>query len=246
MKKKILPPSFNEEKLLWNSGFKTIIGIDEVGRGAFAGPLVVAAVVFSPCFCLLKQLCSRCDNNFLREIHDSKLLSATKREILSTFIKSSAFAWSIAEIPVVTINKVGIGKALHIAYRKVVSSILYQVVSMKSQKTDKEIRRNTGYLILNTDGFILMDGFPIQHFSKKRQKAIIKGDQKSISIAAASIIAKVYRDRLMQQLPEKYSMYQFEKHKGYGTQQHREAIRQYGLSPLHRTSFDLAKFTISS
>jgi len=93
--------------------------------------------------------------------------------------------------------------------------------------------------------FILMDAFFIETIAHDIQKPIIRGDGISISIAAASIIAKVYRDKLMQSLHEKYQVYDFATNKGYGTKKHREAIKQYGLCDLHRTSFNLTKFTSS-
>ncbi len=217
---KLPPPSFNEERLIWNTGLQYVAGIDEVGRGAFAGPVVAAAVIFPPCFCHESTPCMRCKLKEIHEIHDSKLLSPKAREDLSIFIQKTALACSIAEVSVQVINKVGIGKASQIAFRKVV-----QLLSMKPD-------------------FLLVDAFYINRIRKDKQKPIIKGDQKSISIAAASIIAKVYRDTLMQSLPAEYTMYNFSQHKGYGTKQHQEAIRRFGLSTLHRTYFKLQRFTV--
>jgi ribonuclease HII len=247
-------PSFSEESLLWSQGYDYVAGIDEVGRGCFAGPLVAAAVIFdkvSPCQARAGSL--------LAQINDSKLLSAKKREQLSVFIKEEAIYHAIVEVGLPYINRYGIGKAGERAFKDLVNQLSVlsfqfsdtgsSVVSLLDNQTE---RLKTGKLTSDngkqrtdnrsTELFFLTDAFPIKGLSKKRQKSIIKGDQKSISIAAASIIAKVYRDKLMGELPKKYLHFGFAKHKGYGTKEHREAIKQFGLSDLHRTSFKLEKF----
>lgn len=208
-------PTFDEEKKLWEKGY-CVIGIDEVGRGAFAGPLIVGAVVFDK------------ENPLLSEINDSKLLKPLKRNELSKIIEQCSFCSTVASIPVSTINKLGIGKANQMAFRKVIS----------------QIRK----IINHEKLFVLVDGFHVKYLrgiGLKNQKAIIKGDQKSVSIAAASIIAKVHRDRLMRSLSKKYPVYKFGKNKGYGTKDHQEAIKRFGLCKLHRKSFNLQKFTVS-
>ncbi len=199
-------PTQEEEKILWEKGFKLVCGIDEVGRGCFAGPVVVGAVIFSP------------DTIFPEGIADSKLLTPYKRKNLELRIKNQALCWSIAEVSVAVINKIGIGKATQMAFR--------EALRLLSVQAD----------------FVLIDAFYIKHLNRKKQKAIVKGDQKSISIAAASIIAKVHRDSLMIKLDQKYPQYGFAKHKGYGTKEHQEAIKKHGLSRLHRKSFNLEKF----
>lgn len=213
----IAKPTLREEKLLWKKNYNFVIGLDEVGRGAFAGPVVVAAVVFSP---------RNTGNNILSlGIHDSKLLSPKIRECLAKEIKKKS-VWAIAKINVGVINNVGIGKATEMGFRKVVKKILC---------------KGKG----NNKAFVLIDGFYVKYIQKvgrKNQKAIIKGDQKSISIAAASIIAKVYRDNIMRKLDPKYPQYGFAKHKGYGTEIHQQAIKKHGLSKIHRKSFNLSHF----
>ncbi|HSX40689.1 MAG TPA: ribonuclease HII [Candidatus Saccharimonadales bacterium] len=209
-----MKPDFSFEKNLWDSGY-LVIGADEVGRGAFAGPVVTAAVVFPKNFVIKDKR--------LSEINDSKLLSAQKREMLAKLIKEHALFYEIVSVNVGIINRVGIGKATHMAFRKAV----------------KDICKN------NTSCYLLIDGFYVKYVKTlglKKQKAIIKGDRKSISIAAASIIAKVYRDDLMRKLHKKHPQYQFGENKGYGTKEHRNALKTYGLCPLHRTSFSLNKF----
>lgn len=198
-----------EEWKLWQKGYRLICGVDEVGRGCFAGPVVAGAVVFSQ------------DCQIPGGIADSKLLKPRQRQRLAAQIKKCALSWAVGEIPVRDINRFGVGRANQMAFRKAVRSL--------AKKPD----------------FVLVDAFYIRHLQglgRKNQRAIIKGDRTSISIAAASIIAKVYRDNLMKKLAKKYPLYGFAKHKGYGTKDHQEAIRQYGLTPLHRRSFKLEKF----
>lgn len=203
-------PTLNIEQKLWDSGYRYIAGLDEVGRGCFAGPVVVGAVVF-PKEILLPE-----------GIADSKLLKPRERERLEARIKSQALCWSVAEISVTAINKVGIGKATQMAFRKAIK------------------------LLSSCPDFILIDAFYIKHLNRKKQQAVKEGDTICASISAASIIAKVYRDKLMKKLHKKYPQYGFSKHKGYGTKAHQEAIKQYGLSRIHRRSFNLHKFLVSS
>lgn len=198
--------SFDLEKNLWLRGFKLVCGIDEVGRGCFAGPVVIGAVIFPKDFAPQKKLA------------DSKLLKPKQREFLAKFIKETALYWSIAEISVRDINKFGIGKATQMGFRK--------AVKLLTKKPD----------------FVLIDAFHIKHFNRKNQKPIKDGDKISASISAASIIAKVYRDRLMKGLHKKYPQYKLSKNKGYGTRYHQEAIKKYGLTKIHRTSFNLKQF----
>jgi ribonuclease HII len=199
-------PTFDEEKYLWKQGFSHIAGVDEVGRGCFAGPVVTAAVILPQNFTSIKP------------VNDSKKLSAKIRTELAEVIKQQAIAFSIAEVSVAIINKIGIGQATQHAFRNAIKKL--------TKKPD----------------FILIDAFYIQNLPKKNQKPIIHGDGLSISIAAASIIAKVYRDELMQKLHLNYEKYDFFTNKGYGTKKHRDAIKKFGLCELHRTSFDLSKF----
>ncbi|MBI2022649.1 ribonuclease HII [Candidatus Daviesbacteria bacterium] len=102
-------------------------------------------------------------------------------------------------------------------------------------------RKAIKLLEINPD-FVLIDAFYIKHLNRKKQKPVKDGDKLSVSIAAASIVAKVYRDNLMKKLHKKYPQYGLAKHKGYGTRLHQVAIRRYGLSRIHRTSFSLQRF----
>lgn len=212
--KVVILPNFREEKKLWDQGVKYIIGLDEVGRGAFAGPVCTAAVIFELETPEILDL----------GINDSKLLKPTTREKLAKIIKEKCLSFSITTSELDTINSHGIGKATELAFKKAVDEIA------------KKLN------ILPKDFFVLIDGFESKELSSFNQKGIIRGDSISISIAAASIIAKVYRDDLMTQLSSDHPEYNFAKHKGYGTKEHRDAIKKYGLSNLHRKSFNLSKF----
>ena len=202
----MIPPSFKVEQYYWNRNINKVIGMDEVGRGAFAGPIIAAGVIYSPHF----------THELLSEIRDSKKLSAKRREELSIFIKENS-KWSIESVELDFINKEGIGAANQKVFRKVLSKLI--------PKREKY--------------FILVDGFDMRIGN---QKGILKGDSISLSIASASILAKVYRDKIMHDHASKYPVYGFDTNVGYGTLKHREAINKYGLCELHRTSFNLDKF----
>ncbi len=194
------------EKKLWQQGYKLICGVDEVGRGCFAGPVVAGAVVFSAGCKIPKGLA------------DSKLLKPVQRQELAEQVKKCASAWAVGLIDVATINQIGIGKATQQAFLKAVQNLT------------------------SPPNFILIDAFYIDAIDRRYQQPIKSGDKLSVSIAAASIVAKVYRDDLMTQSDEDFPEYGFGVHKGYGTKKHQEAIKQFGLCDLHRRSFNLDKF----
>lgn len=177
-----------------------ICGIDEVGRGPFAGPVVACGVI----------LPKDCDILF---INDSKKLSEKKREELYDEIIEKALAVGIGMEDNHVIDEINILKATYSAMRKAISS-------MKIRPT----------LLLN-------DAVTIPGIDDIKQIPIVKGDAKSISIGAASIVAKVYRDRLMCEYAKKYPQYGFEKNKGYGSAEHIEALRKYGPTEIHRKTF---------
>jgi ribonuclease HII len=201
-------PTLDIEKSHWSSGKKLICGIDEVGRGCFAGPVVVGAVIFPE------------DCQIIGGLADSKLLTPIQRIQLDPLIKQAALCWGIEETSVEIINNVGIGKATQIAF--------FNVVKKLSQAPEH----------------ILIDAFYINAIDHQIQSPIKDGDKLSASIAAASVIAKVYRDNLMIDLDEKYPEYGFAAHKGYGTKMHQAAIKEHGLCEIHRTSFNLGKFLV--
>lgn len=203
-------PSFEYEQLLWQQGYTAIAGIDEVGRGAFAGPVVVAAVIFPPRILFHDPL--------LGQINDSKKISASKRSLIAKAIRENAACYAIAEGSLQTINHIGIGKATQQAFLKVTN------------------------MLCHPPDYFLIDAFYIENLDKQKQQPIIHGDSLSISIAAASILAKVYRDELMRSFQNDYKEYDFATNKGYGTLKHRQQIAKSGLTPMHRTSFHLEKF----
>jgi ribonuclease HII len=198
------------EKKKLSEGHSNVIGCDEVGRGCLAGPVVAAAVVL--------------DLNHgmkgLKEVRDSKLLTAEKREELSKIIKKIAIAWSIGSVSQNIVDKINIHNASLLAMKKAILNLTFS--------NSRELENN---VLLAVDGKFAVPKLVI------RQEAIVDGDNKILSIAAASIIAKVYRDRLMKKLHETYPVYNFAQHKGYATEYHRQMILEHGLSPLHRLSF---------
>lgn len=203
----IKKPSFKHEQNLLKT-IDAVFGIDEVGRGSFAGPLVAAAVYFKK------------EYKWFRDVNDSKLLTHKKRVRLSKLIQKNA-TYFIEIIGIDLINKLGIGKCNKIVFENLIKRI-------RNEFKDKKI-----YFLIDGKGKSLSD---------KQVKFIVKGDQKHISISSASIIAKVYRDNLMKDFGKRYPGYNFSRNKGYGTKFHREALRKYGFSLIHRTSFNLQKF----
>lgn len=188
-----------------------IIGVDEVGVGCLAGPVVA-------CACLI----SKEDFKRLAEIEgigDSKLISPKKRELISKALKKEGFKFELSLSSEKVIDRVGIYRATQ---KAMISSIV------------KLIKKNGV-----TDPIILIDGNRSVKDLNLTQHTIIKGDRKVFSIASASIIAKVYRDLLMFKYEAKYPGYSFGVHKGYGTIKHRLAIKKLGPCPLHRKSFTL-------
>jgi ribonuclease HII len=181
------------------SDYQYICGIDEVGRGPFAGPVMACAVI----------LPKDCD---ILYINDSKQLSEKKREELYDEIISSAIAFGIGSIPPNQIDEMNILQATYEAMRKAINNL--------TVKPD----------------ILLNDAVTIPGVNIK-QIPIIKGDAKSISIAAASIVAKVTRDRLMIAYDKVFPAYDFASNKGYGSPKHIEAIKEFGLTPIHRRSF---------
>ena len=188
--------SFYEKKY---SSYGYVCGIDEVGRGPLAGPVVAGAVI-------LPQDCK------ILYINDSKKLSPKKREELFDIIKEEAVAIGIGLVPQERIDEINILQATYEAMREAISKL-----SVRPQ------------ILLNDAVTIPMVEIP--------QVPIIKGDAKSVSIAAASIVAKVTRDRLMVKYSELMPEYGFASNKGYGSQEHIEALKKYGPSPIHRKTF---------
>jgi ribonuclease HII len=193
--------NFLLEGRIWRKGLKTVAGVDEVGRGAWAGPLLAAAVVFPPRVKLPLPL------------YDSKLISPKRREELAVFIKDEAEAFSFGEADPSFIERYGVTLA-----------------------TEKAMLAALEGLTIPPD-FALVDFFTIGNYPRDKQQAVPKGDRLSASIAAASILAKVRRDRMMEAFCHRYPGYHFSSHKGYGTQKHQMALKRLGHTPIHRRSF---------
>lgn len=200
------------EMLLWEQGVEFVAGVDEVGRGPLAGPVVAACVVLPRDFDVLG-------------VDDSKKLSEKKREELFAVINERALAVGIGMRDNFRIDEINILEATKEAMTDAVRRC-DKVLSEKALagKAPAEI------------GHVLFDAMKIDEV-KKPQTSIIKGDASSVSIAAASIVAKVTRDRLMVDYAAEYPDYAFERNKGYGTAAHYEGLRAAGVCPIHRRSF---------
>ena len=187
------------EKMYYRRGYHSIAGVDEVGRGPLAGPVVAAAVILPK-------------GGVSQKLFDSKAISARKRESLSKSILSEALGVGIGVVGQEEIDCLNILQA----------TLKAMILAVKNLPVSPDF-----ILIDGSQGFKL----PIP------QKPIRKGDQLCNSIAAASIIAKVTRDRMMLECHQRFPQYNFARHKGYGTKEHREAIEKFGICELHRKTF---------
>ncbi len=218
-------PSFAPEARYWQQGIKLIAGIDEVGMGALAGPVVAGAVVFRSFLPLTKgeikppeASLAKGGRGWEKEqggllIRDSKTLSPRQREKAATWIRVHALAWAVGEATVEEINTLNIRIASHLAMRRAVDTL-----SVQSE-------------------MLLIDGHPASPHPRVPAANLIKGDQRSFSIAAASILAKVHRDALMVKLHMAFPDYNFAGHKGYGSAQHLAALKEFGPTSHHRATY---------
>lgn len=206
-----LLPTLSIEKELWDEGY-TVIGIDEVGRGAFAGPVYVSGVAFTPVSSPEEK--ARLES---LGINDSKKLSPSKRTVLSSLLQKEKLFYATAAIDSTVINTAGIMSALRTAALQVTRELI-------SKLPQKKI-------------FVLLDGTDNPYKDSSillSYRNIIKGDGISLSIAAASILAKVARDTYMTDLGIQHPVYNWDKNKGYGTRDHIEAIKHHGHCDHHR------------
>ena len=230
-------PNLSEEKKLWKKGYKRVACLDESGRGPLAGPVIAAAVLINPKFKTLNSkqfqnskfkyskrfgiwdfghlnLFMISDLGFrISRLRDSKKLSPKQREELYKLItKSPAIEWGIGRVSEKVIDRINILEATKLAMKRALEKL--------EEKPD----------------FLILDGnFKIN--LNIPQKSIVKADEKVFSCVAASIIAKVTRDKIMRRYQKKYPQYGFEKHKGYPTKLHRRRLRRYGLCKIHRKTF---------
>ena len=195
-------PNWSAERLLWKQGYLRVAGVDEVGRGPLAGPVVAAAVVFPRSF-----RASR-----LPGLRDSKQLTAAARERLAPAIRRLAAGVGVGSASPAEIDALGIVGATMAAMSRAV----------------RELATDVDHLLVDAVA-LECDGLPC--------RAIIHGDALCCSIAAASIVAKVARDALMDEMDALHPGYGFSRHKGYGTAEHLSALERLGPTPLHRRSF---------
>ncbi len=187
------------EEGLHRQGLRHLAGIDEVGRGCLAGPVVAAAVILP-------------EHHLIPGLRDSKLLAPRRREELDRLIRAEALAVALEAVPESVIDEVNILRATHLAMAGAVARL--------GLKPD----------------YLLVDGLPVPNLTIP-QWAIVGGDRVCASIAAASIVAKVYRDALMVRFHLRWPRYGFDRHKGYGTREHRRALAAFGPCPIHRRTF---------
>jgi len=201
---KFQTPDIQLESALWTNGITRLAGIDEAGRGAWAGPVTAAAVVLPPDSQILR---------LLEGVRDSKQLSPKKRATLAPVIKEWATAWAVGWADHREIDEFGIVPATRLAMMRAIGGLLYQ------------------------PDHLLIDALFLPEL-ETGQTSLIKGDQRCLSIASASILAKTARDAWMVKAHQDYPVYRFDLHKGYGTQIHRQALEQAGVCSLHRQTYE--------
>jgi len=196
-------PDLEHENRLWQTGYAAIAGLDEVGRGALAGPVVAGAVILPKGVGV---------TGIWAEVRDSKLLSAARREEMAGRIRQSAAGWAVGEASAGEIDAIGIAPATRLAMQRAIDAL--------PTRPD----------------YLLLDWVRLATVNLP-QESFTKGDARIVSIAAASILAKVYRDRLLVEMNGRYPLYGFASHKGYGAANHLAAIERHGPCAAHRRSF---------
>ena len=194
------------ERALLGKGYAYVIGVDEVGRGPLAGPVVCAAVIMP-----------LGEGDLIVGVDDSKKISEKKRETFAKLIKEKALAYTMVEVSEKIIDEINILEATKLGMKQAIEELA-------------EKFGNEGGMVVLTDGNMTLDvALP--------QQSVVHGDALSYSIGAASIIAKVHRDKMMEDYDLEYPMYGFKKNKGYGTAEHIQGIKEHGLCPIHRRTF---------
>ncbi|MEM7088351.1 MAG: ribonuclease HII [Pseudomonadota bacterium] len=192
-------PDFDLEHALMSGGYGRIAGVDEVGRGPLAGPVVAAAVILDP-------------RNIPAGLNDSKALSGKRRAALDITIRAQS-VFAVAQASVAEIDQHNILRASHIAMERAVAALV------------------------PAPDFLLIDGNMIPKGLSIPAQAVVKGDARSVSIAAASILAKIWRDQVMVDLAQQHPGYGWDTNAGYPTKYHKDALRNLGVTPHHRRSF---------
>lgn len=230
-----LESTFELEEKLLSEGWDFVVGVDEAGRGPLAGPVVAAAVAVRKLQITNYKLQINSKNQILNNqknsneknldeekmwdlIKDSKKLSEKRREEVFEFIRENFYV-GVGICDHQTIDRINILEATFLAMKKAVGELRNQT------------KNQGGKILILVDGDKIIPNFSIE------QKSIVSGDKLVKSISAASIIAKVTRDRMMNEFDKKYPQYQFAKHKGYGTKIHIDALKQYGPCEIHRKTF---------
>jgi len=193
-------PTLERESALWALGHEVIAGLDEVGRGPLAGPVVAAAVVLVP------------GGPPIEGLRDSKLLTPRGRGRVELQVRECARAWAVAAASVREIDRLNIRRATALAMRRALARLAV------------------------IPDYVLIDGKPVPELDRAHE-ALVGGDRSCQSIAAASVIAKCVRDRLMERLAQRYPAFGWEENKGYATRSHLEALEASGPTPHHRASF---------
>ncbi len=199
-------PTYREEAALLGQGYELVAGVDEVGRGPVAGPVLAGAVILPP----------RPRGRWVKLVRDSKQMTPKQRDVAFLEIRKAAICWEVGVSPSSEIDRLGIVPATRLAMMRALDSL--------ATRPD----------------FVLLDAFPLPDLELP-QKAIIRGDALCLSIAAASIMAKVTRDQIMRREDAWYPGYGFAEHKGYCTRGHMRNLRKLGPCPIHRASFSPIK-----
>jgi len=204
-------PSLNLEKQLWSQGHTRVVGVDEVGMAALAGPVVAAAVLVVP------------GCRIIRAVRDSKVLTRQQRESLVPLIRERVIRVGIGAASIGEIRRLNIYHASHLAMQRA-------------------LRQIGEYDHVLVDGKRILD----PTFAPGKHTEVVKGDARSFAIAAASIVAKVTRDRLMAKLGARYPGYGWEHNCGYPTIDHRTALREKGVTPFHRHDFGTVRILLQA
>lgn len=202
-------PDLTFESPLWQAGLRWVAGLDEAGRGAWAGPVSAGAVILPPDPAVARALSG---------VRDSKQMSAAQRARWAELIREWALAWGVGFASNAEIDALGILPATRLAMRRALERLSLQ------------------------PAHLLLDALRLPEVDVP-QTALIKGDRRALSIAAASVLAKTERDAWMVELEDQFPGYQFARHKGYGTRAHQAALCQLGACPAHRQSFSPVKNT---
>ncbi len=201
-------PTLELEHRLLNEGYRYVVGVDEAGRGPWAGPLTAGAVVVD------------LHTRFPNYVRDSKFMTAKERERAYTHLQQTVCGWAVSTISHETLDTVGISEAVRSAMEDAVQQSLSTLTDATYDNT-----------------FVIVDGSKTLSLRACNTKKYLRGGALHASISAASILAKVHRDRLMVQMHREYPQYRFDIHKGYGTKQHQLALAEFGICPIHRRSF---------